>query len=86
MHLHDESIRYHEARAAMHLREGRPEYAKGSMRKAARWRQRKRALDLVLNGPLPEDPRDLSKVTLRRMSEHFATELENAFLHGTGRS
>lgn len=51
-----DNVKRHEGRAAYWMDQGKPEYAAGSMRKAANWRRHYRAADMFWNGPLPPSP------------------------------
>jgi hypothetical protein len=51
---YDADAKRHEANAAKWLALGNAEYAEGSMRKAQRFRQRARQLDMLRHGPYPK--------------------------------
>jgi len=56
--IYSENIEQHERKAALWLQNGRPDYAEGSMKKAARWRAKERQLSMLLYGVLPPSRMD----------------------------
>lgn len=44
----------HEANAAKWNSQGKPDYAEGSLRKAAKWRRRQREFEMVVRGAFPK--------------------------------
>ena len=55
MRLYEPMISHHEKRAEYWLSHGKPDYAEGSRKKAARWREKSRSADVSLYGHLPMD-------------------------------
>lgn len=52
--LYADNIAHHEQRAAMWMAKGNPEYAAGSLAKAAKWRARSRQFDSAMFGFYPK--------------------------------
>lgn len=77
--LFEHNAKRHDARAAMWRAQGKPDYAAGSERKAARWRKNGLELQQALcpagqGGPLG----DLLDELLARVSADLAAGLDNA--------
>ena len=75
-----QNIAHHEARAESWVAAGRPDYAAGSLRKAAKWRRRAREADQMFNGAFPKDRLGLLldeklAVVQRRMAADFEAVL-----------
>lgn len=75
--------RRHEERAEYWLSMGKPDYASGSMRKAAKARQELREYDMWWNGPLPAH-RDESLMCrhIRMAQESLLRAVEESILEG----
>ncbi len=77
---YQESIKHHEQREQYWLAQGKPDYAAGSARKAAKWRQKQRESDFFTNGYFPKSQlgelldRKLKQIEDKLVSE-FSTQL-----------
>lgn len=58
MELYQQHEQHHRDRSAYWLEKGRPDYAQGSLRKAAKWQTKRREFDYVMNGAYPKNAMD----------------------------
>lgn len=56
--IYEISVQHHLDRARHWLDNGKPDYALGSYRKAAKWQNKARELDMAINGPFPKNRLD----------------------------
>jgi hypothetical protein len=83
MYLHMEDR--HRKRAEYWMAKGRPDYAKGSIRKAHKWAQRRREFDFQIYGAYPKTQLDtLLGDYLREMERKLSDSLKEA-MYGDGR-
>ena len=69
-------VERHEARAQYWLSQGRPDYAAGSLRKAAKWRVKAREYDRMMNGLYPQTEFD---VLMQKKIEEAAKKMVAKF-------
>lgn len=72
--MFEEDIRHHENRAKYWMQQGKPDYAEGSLVKAAKWRDKQRALDLTINRAHPKSQADL---LMDKMFDAFANSYKD---------
>ena len=82
--MYDGNIAHHEARAAYWLEQGKPDYAEGSIRKAAKWREKRRSVDQMMNGEFPKTELDLLLSERIKAAEDRMTQGIQAVLYGMG--
>lgn len=58
MYIYQLNEQQHRDRASYWLKQGRPDYAQGSLKKAAKWQARRRDFDYVMNGAYPKNAMD----------------------------
>lgn len=58
MDLYQLNEQHHRDRAEYWLEQGRPDYAQGSIRKAAKWQAKRREFDYAMNGAYPKNAMD----------------------------
>jgi hypothetical protein len=80
MDLYQLNEHHHRDRAAYWLQQGRPDYAQGSIRKAAKWQDKRREFDYVMNGAYPKNAIDdlidqYMKARTRKVISVFASAL-----------
>lgn len=54
MDIYQLNEQHHRVRAEYWLNNDRPDYAQGSLRKAAKWQARRREFEYMLTGPYPK--------------------------------
>ena len=80
--LYADNVERHEAKARKWSAEGKPEYAAGSMRKAAKWRARDRERSMMLHGAYPKtELQSLIEDHISRVERSLAAEFES-FIYG----
>lgn len=83
MIFHQTAIARHERRAAEWEAAGKPDYAEGSRKKAARWRRKERELDMLMHGPLPNTRIAMLLARhIEAISASITADFEAALLHG----
>lgn len=84
--IYESSIRRHQQRASYWSESGNDEYAKGSMRKAARWQDKQRVMDILLHGQYPKTKVHdfMDRMVQQRMSE-LADEFANQLFRSPSR-
>lgn len=73
----------HRKRAEYWISQGRPDYAAGSISKAAKWQTKRREFEYAMSGPYPKKALDsLVDDYLRKMTEEFADEFARGLMWG----
>lgn len=83
MNIYEMYETQHRRRAEYWISQGRPDYAAGSIRKAAKWQNKKRAFDYAMNGPYPKKALDaLVDDYLSKKTKEFADEFARGLIWG----
>lgn len=77
MTLYQLNEQHHRDRAEYWLQQGRPDYSKGSIRKAHKWQTKRREFDYALNGAYPKT--EMNKFMDDYISER-SSKYANAFV------
>lgn len=73
----------HRDKAEYWLQQGLPEYAAGSLRKAAKWQTHRRAFEYAMNGAYPKKALDsLVDDYLSKKTKEFADEFARGLIWG----
>lgn len=65
----------HRSKAAYWMQNGRPDYAAGSIRKAAKWNEKRRVIDYQIHGPYPKKALEaLMDEAMQKVSKEIADE------------
>lgn len=80
MDIYQLNEQHHRVRAEYWLKNGRPDYAQGSLRKAAKWQARRCEFDYAFNGSYPKNVMDdlidqYMQDRMRKVVSVFAEEI-----------
>ncbi len=73
----------HRQKAEYWMLQGRPDYAAGSLRKAAKWNEKRRIIDFSFHGAYPKNALDsLVEDDIKRVDAELSKAFELAILRG----
>lgn len=84
MDLYQLNEQHHRDRASYWLQQGRPDYAQGSLRKAAKWNAKRREFDYAMNGAYPQTEIEALMGDWMRMAEKKYADAFVMALYGEG--